>query len=352
MPSPLSRAAFFIAIAGLLSSLSAQRTIQLPSNVAFIDDQNIPIAGQPMRYQQWFPASEWLSQARHPVRVRALAFRAGTILAPGTSVDVEVRIGLLPSTQLPSSTFSANLGPSARVVLPRTNVTLPPNPPNGQRLFTVNFPQDFVWDGQSSVIIDFKVFGNGNGNQAYLYHCQGTSLAINQTERLFAIGHPDVVQTATIRQNGVGLLTDFDFAEGTVVPFGTSCPGGGGVHPVATSTGGLPVPPNATFGFALDQATPSAPSILFLGDSKTSWNGAQLPIDLALIGAHGCSWQVSQLVMFPVFVNATGQAAVPLQLQAGLRITGLELFGQWFVLTTAAPNGFLASARPLWIVFG
>ena len=46
------------------------KTFDLPTAIPIATTNNYPFAGPIMRYQQWYAPSEWISQAKHPVRVK------------------------------------------------------------------------------------------------------------------------------------------------------------------------------------------------------------------------------------------------------------------------------------------
>src|SRR4029453_14563286 len=149
--------------------------------------------------------------------IRSLAFFAGIVLQTGSTVDIEIRMAHLPAGQSPSTTFDNNLTMDNPLVVPRGVRLLAPQPAPDTRVFTFTFAREFPWDGTSGIVIDLKVFGNGNGNQSYLYPCRTTISSPGQTMRLFATGNPAGLTRATVAQNGVGLVTEFDYQEGVTV---------------------------------------------------------------------------------------------------------------------------------------
>lgn len=324
-------------------------SIRVP-NMPSTGSDNLPIAAAPSRYQQWFAAAELQATARFPVRIRSMGFIAGQVLQPGSTVDIEIRMAHMASG-LPSSTFANNLVTDNTLVFPRANVTLVANPAPGARIATFNFSTEFWWNGTSSVVVDLKVFGNGNGNQSYLYSCQSVIGAFGRTMRLFAPGTPSSQTTATVSQNGQGLLTEFDYVDGITVSYGTGCLGGGNQVPVAGTVGGLPIPPNPNWGYSISNAAALATTLLVVGGNNTNYAGTPLPIDLSVIGANGCFLRAEALVFFPSSTTAAGTGVVPIPIP-GVVLRRRQLFAQWFVLDALAPNGVLSASQGLWTIFG
>lgn len=337
----------------LATSLAAQtlQTFQLPTGSFAAGESAIPLASSPTRYQQWYSATDLQATVRLPARLHALAFLAGNVLQNGSTVDIEIRMAHLPPGQLPGAGFEANLARDNTLVFPRSVVTLALRPAPGARVFTFNFVRDFAWNGSSGIVIDLKVFGNGMGNQSYLYPCRTTVSSLSQTMRLFASGNPANLSTATTVQNGQGMVTEFDYLDGVSVSFGSGCQGTAGVVPVAGTSGGLPIPPNALWAQTLNGAVPQAPVVLVVGSSQTAYGTVPLPFDLGLIGFTGCFLRVEPLVYFPATATAAGVATVPMPLP-GVTLRRRYMFVQWFVLDSGAPNGALAASQAMWHVFG
>lgn len=332
------------------AALSAQ-TMTVPAAPFTGGEDTLPLAASPTRYQQWFSAPEMTSVARVPVRIRAMGFVAGNVLQNGNTVDIEIRMAHLRPNTLPSATFANNLAEDNTLVFPRAVVTLASRPQAGARVVTFNFVREFVWNGLSGIVIDIKVFGNGNGNQSYLYPCRTANGIPGRTMRLFAPGNPANLQQATLVQNGMGLVTQFDYADGVTVSFGAGCPGTGGLAPSAGTNGGLPIPPNPSWTHTVTNVLPGAPAVFVAGASRTTFNGLPLPIDLGLIGFPGCALHVEALLFIPTSASLGGVALMPLPVP-GVTLFRRQMFTQWFVLDPGASNGGLAASQALWHVFG
>ena len=334
------------------AGLAAQtlQTIRLPNATPTSGESAIPLASSPSRYQQWYSANDLRLGARTPMRIRSLAFLASNVLQNGSTVDIEIRMAHLSPSQSPSSTFNNNLAIDNTLVVPRGVVALAMRPIAGARVFTFNFLREFAWNGSSGIVIDMKVFGNGNGNNSYLYPCQITTFAPGQTMRLFASGPPASLSQATTVQSGVGLLTEFDYVEGVTVSFGTGCPGSMGV-PIASTSGGLPIPPNAAWTQTLSNVAPIASTVLVVGTSQTAFGSIFLQYDLGQIGFNGCWLRVEPVLFFPATSSAGSFASVPMPVP-GVTLRRRSMFTQWFVLDAGATNGVMAASQGLWHAFG
>jgi hypothetical protein len=215
---------------------------------------------------------------------------------------------------------------------------------------TFTLAREFLWDGASGIVIDIKVFGNGNNNQPYQYACRTTVSSPGKVMRLFAPGNPATLVRATLAQNGIGLVTEFDYGFGLTVSYGGGCPGANSQVPLAGTTGGSPVPPNPTWTQTLNNAAPLTPALLVMGVSRTLFGSVPLPFDLGIIGFNGCSLWAEPRILLPTSTSAGGAASVVVAIP-GVRLRPRSLFTQWFVLDQQAPNGSLASSQGLWHVF-
>jgi hypothetical protein len=339
-----------LATAAVASGPAAQ-TVTLPTPPFTPSEEALPLATAPSRYQQWFSATDLAAAARLPIRIRRMAFLAGIVRQPGSTVDLEIRMAHLPFGQIPSTTFDNNLTRDNTVVVPRGVYSLALQPAPDTRVITFTFPREFAWDGTSGIVIDIKVYGNGNNNQSYLYPCRASFSSGGKLTRLYAVGNPANLTRATTLQTGAGLVTEFDYVDGASVSFGAGCPGAGGQVPVAGTSGGLPIPPNPGWTQTLNSVAPLAPTALVVGGSRTTFGGGALPFDLGLIGFPGCLLRVDPLVFFAATSSAGGVALVPMPLP-GVTLRRRYIFVQWFVFDRLAPNGALAASQGMWHVFG
>lgn len=110
------------------------------------------------------------------------------------------------------------------------------------------------------------------------------------------------------------------------VPFGTGCPGTGGLTPSLFSAGGVPAPGNAAFRLELTDAAARAPSLMLLGTSEASipFGGCTL-----LVGPPAGS-------TFAITDNS-GNATIGVPVPNNPGLVGLTLFSQWATLDPAGP---------------
>lgn len=106
-----------------------------------------------------------------------------------------------------------------------------------------------------------------------------------------------------------------------VTQFGSACPGSKGL-PSLTVSGVPRIGESISITAGNTTATSGA---LFLGGSRTLWNGASLPFDLALVGFIGCfvnsSWDFA--------VITTPLATVKLTIPVDTSLGGVTVFMQW-----------------------
>jgi len=87
-------------------------------------------------------------------------------------------------------------------------------------------------------------------------------------------------------------------------------------------------------------ATASGQALMWLGASRTTWNGLPLPLDLGSLGLVGCSLRAAIDVSFPLAL-VSGQAAVGARLCGNCpSFVNRQLFFQALVLDAAAPRPF------------
>lgn len=93
---------------------------------------------------------------------------------------------------------------------------------------------------------------------------------------------------------------------------------------------------NINFTLALADGLPSAPAVLVLGTSRTTYLGAPLPIDLAFLQMPTCSLYTDVLTTLSLSLDASGGARVVLPVPSAQVFRGTRLDAQWFHLDPAA----------------
>ena len=230
----------FLALTALMLSpvVNAQSSATVPTGVANWSSNNFPLAGPPLRYQQWIAPSEFEALIGREVRVQSLTLFGGSPGGQtGAQIDVEIIMGNGPEfqpTQLMDMNLTNSNAPFATqpvVVVPRSNHLLGSATPGGA-VITFPFQNEFIWDGQSGVVVDIKMFDNGKGNLAYNYDFQYSPSAFFRQYRLWGLSSdPRTVQVASFFQASQGVTMQFNYADGVSVSFGQGCAGAGNIVP-------------------------------------------------------------------------------------------------------------------------
>jgi len=88
----------------------------------------------------------------------------------------------------------------------------------------------------------------------------------------------------------------------------------------------------------------SAPALLHVGFSKTTWNSLTLPFDLGALNAPGCAILASGQVVLGATTSGLGSTQVTIAIPNDPVLPGVVFYNQWFVLNPAAnPLGLGAS---------
>ena len=127
----------------------------------------------------------------------------------------------------------------------------------------------------------------------------------------------------------------------TVAPFGSGCPAAAAPLLAAAP---LQVPyVGQPFAVRISNA-PTPVAIVATGLSRTTWNGAPLPLPLQSLGMPGCNLLVAADLLVSAAPTATGATAA-YAIPANPALAGVPLFLQAFVLAPGAnPLGLIASA--------
>lgn len=341
--------ALFAAVLAV-DSAAGQQTFVLPLSVGNPLNTNVPFAVGRMRYQQWYSAAQWQARSARPIRVNAMQFRAGSsgLGVAGRQVEIEVTMANGPTT--PSSAFESNLVSGRVIVFPRNRITLPAPTP-GTWPVTIPFTNEFVWNGTSSVVVDIRVWDNGNNGNSWTYDMEYDGSSSSAMFRLWAVNNPTAT-TAGFMGQGQGLTTRFFYNSALSISYGTGCAGEGGFVPLASTEGGLPVPGNGAWTQVLSRAPSQRQALFYMGFSSTLWNGQPLPFDLGILGAAGCS--VLAEVVAGVTLTTVGGgpgagiARLPFPMPSTTSWVGIEVFSQWIVIDPGSPSGVLCVSNGLW----
>lgn len=326
---------------------TAQGTFSLPA-APTMTTNNLPIGGGVIRYQQWISGPEWVAALGEPQRVVSMSLSPGPLATTTTTIEVEVAMGHGNSFG-PLSFFDGNFTDTRVVVFPKTTIMV-----NAGSATTFNFvPANyFQWDGQSAVVIDIKIFSNGQQSQPFQHENVSTTTATGKSTRLYTIGNASA-SNASFVQSGWGLIMTFTTIQGALLDFGQGCPGAGGFVPEAAIVSGVPSP-GSLLQTEVQKVSPANIAVWTVGGDRTTFGGLSLPLDLGIYGASGC-FLLNDLVLTRWTVSGGGgvggsiasvQAAVP----AITPLIGTHWFAQWFVFDANAPNGLLAASQGNWFI--
>lgn len=324
---------------------------------------NFPVGAPPLRYQQWFAPAQWARTVGHPVRVTGLDLIASATAGGqvGSLIDIEVVLGNGPA--FPTPLMAGNLtNPAAPfpttpvTVVPRSQHTLGPATA-GTFPLALTFVNQFIWDGVSTVVVEIKMWNNGQGNQTRAYDLQYAQTGAFEIGRMWGLApDPNSVVNASFIQQSNGIAMQFHYSEGVSVPYGKGCPGGGGHVPVASTTGGLPVPANSAWTQVLSKANSQKNAVLMIGGNNAMIGAAPLPFSLSFVGGFGCDLWMDLVAAVPAITVGGGQgagaASVATPIPPVTGFTGLSTFFQWLVWDDQAFNGVMSTSHGLQTIFG
>jgi Beta-lactamase enzyme family len=131
------------------------------------------------------------------------------------------------------------------------------------------------------------------------------------------------------------------FQFGNFTKFGTACMVGARTPKHEGS--GIPRV-GQTANFELYGGPSFKPALMWVGASRTSWNGSLLPISLIAIGAPGCRLYVAPHVSVGASTNFQGQATIKVPLLVSKSFVGVKFYTQFAMLApTQNTAGFVTS---------
>lgn len=325
---------------------TAQTLATVPTLTTF-QDVDRPLAGGVGRYQQWYAASDLDDYLPEPMRIDRVEFFAGSgPSAIATTIDCEILLGHGQTFGVTGS-FDNNFASAPVVVAPRTNRQLTAGAP-GAVVMNIPFATLFTWDRQRPLLMEIRVYGNGQANQPFSYTFRGSTVAFGKTSRVYQAGSTGAA-TGTVASN-TGMLTRFTARPGALVDFGAGCVGGGGFTPKNVI---LEVPqPGILWTHQLTQAAPQQLALWVIGADRNMIDGIPLPIDFPQLlgtGPSGCMLRTNIIVSgFHVTVGGApgaGFATFSWQLPPIGNYVGDHWYSQWFVLDPICPNGLLTATQ-------
>jgi hypothetical protein len=92
------------------------------------------------------------------------------------------------------------------------------------------------------------------------------------------------------------------------------------------------------------EAKPASTGVLFLGLSRTSYQGSPLPRGLGFLGAPGCTQLQDLAVAAPIGIAPNGFGGLPVQIPIDPSLRGLRVYSQVMVNDPGAnAAGFVVS---------
>jgi hypothetical protein len=80
-------------------------------------------------------------------------------------------------------------------------------------------------------------------------------------------------------------------------------------------------------------------ALSMFGFTNQTWNGASLPVNLAVVGAPGCLLRIDPAISYTVVTNGSGTGTFPVAFANNPSLIGALLYSQYLVLDPAA-NAF------------
>lgn len=266
-----------------------------------------------VKYQQRCTAAEL---GASPNLITGLGFAScGT--SRGHYDSIEIVVDHIPSSQALSTTFAANLTPSAQVVLSATNYTwnVIANTWN-----EIGLQAPFVYNGVDDIVVQFTVV---NATNALSGFHRGTRQRIMWNA---ATGTPP----ATGATSNVANKIEVSMLMARTSSHGDGCPGSNGT-PTVTPNGAAQ--PGNTIGFDLTNGVPGGIALFIAGTT----NSAPFPIDLGIIGAPGCFTYTDLALTDVTLLDPIGAGTYGIPVPIGL--IGFRFFAQYAVLDPPA-NAF------------
>jgi hypothetical protein len=136
------------------------------------------------------------------------------------------------------------------------------------------------------------------------------------------------------------------YAVGGYSTYGTGCPGSNGVIPRHTSTSNPEI--GATVTHTVTGLRGPTPAAMYLGFSKTLWNGLPLPLSLGFIGANpSCSILAEGFLNLPVVIDGSGSGSLTFAVSSDPAAIGVHTYTQ-----VVAADLFLPDPIPLTVSNG
>jgi hypothetical protein len=118
-----------------------------------------------------------------------------------------------------------------------------------------------------------------------------------------------------------------NYVAGSYATYGSGCLGSNGLTPLhgSTSTPDL----GASVTHTISRLRGATPAVMFLGFSKTTWNGTPLPLCLGFIGANpSCCILTEVFLQLPIGVDVAGNGSITFSVSSDPAALGVHTFTQ------------------------
>jgi hypothetical protein len=305
-PTPL-RTAILLAALALPTALRAQNYQVFPSDHTTVEgysyESGFPFAFGVARCMAVY--SVWDLQIPNGAMITKVGIRPDEAAsATGHRIQLEILMGHTDKelSQL-DRTFDNNFLATPVTVFRQQIVQLPnltastPGPQTTPVLITLDTP--FQYQAGYSLIVDYRVYANDNGNQSFTYPVDLTNFYSDKQS------------------------------------FGTGCQTSTSTTPTLTTSG-------AQLGgywsiYATD-CLAYAPALVLVGRNNTNHMGVPLPFDMGPLGAPGCNIYVEFVMALPTAMNSSGRHTARFTIPKMIGLYGIPVFGQYLIGDPFANN--------------
>lgn len=195
--------------------------------------------------------------------------------------------------------------------------------------------------------------GNGNGTSAFTrYYVAGANVTLTAPathnsaafKRWWLNGTAQAIGTRTLTIGVTAGTTPiaaeaeyYTYFAGSFTQFCSGCPGTGNAIPVHSGSGTPEI--GSTINWNISNARPNSAGSLYIGASRTTYNGLPLPLNLGFIGmGPACLLCVSVDVSLSFSTNASGAGTISLPLANSVNLIQGHFYTQAAVVDTGAPS--------------
>lgn len=140
-----------------------------------------------------------------------------------------------------------------------------------------------------------------------------------------------------------------NYVVGSHTVFGTACAGSNGTP----TTGGSGTPGvGGVVGYWTEGAPPAMPAVMYLGASRSNWNGIPLPFDLGSFGAGGCQVLTDPSLGLPLATNAQGRVSGQVRIPPDIGLLGQRFHVQFWIVDPPANRLGLITTRGVTTLVG